>query len=209
MRKIQDYYFKKAKEERYLARSVYKLEEIDRRYGLVRGGMKILDIGCAPGSWCQYLLKKIGGGAVLGVDLGERVSVKNPRFSYICGDILLLGPDRLAAEVLGTKGETNAGAGRRPFDLITSDAAPDTSGDRFMDSQRSLRIVERVFELARWLLKPAKSVVAKVFEGEDLKGFVDSIRPEYERVSLFKPKSSRKESKELFIIALERRSNVD
>jgi 23S rRNA (uridine2552-2'-O)-methyltransferase len=209
MRKIQDYYFKKAKEESYLARSVYKLEEIDRKYGLVKGGMKVLDIGCAPGSWCQYLLKKIGGGAVLGVDLGERVSVRDPRFSYIRGDILLLGPDRLAAEALGTRDETSAGAGRRPFDLVTSDAAPDTSGDRFMDSQRSLRIVERVFELARGLLKPGRSVVAKVFEGEDLKGFVDSLRPEYERVSLFKPKSSRKESKELFIIALERRSNVD
>ena len=71
-----------------------------------------------------------------------------------------------------------------------------------MDSERSLRIVERVFELARGLLKPGRSVVAKVFEGEDLKGFVDSVRPEYEKVSLSKPKSSRKESRELFIIAL-------
>jgi 23S rRNA (uridine2552-2'-O)-methyltransferase len=231
MRKIQDFYFKKAKQESYLARSVYKLEEIDRKHDLVKKGIAVLDVGCAPGSWCQYLLKKIGNGSVTGVDLGEKVNIIDKRFRYVRGDILVLPPGRLApagspegppADVIPAGSPTalssdpvQAGeyAGRASgpprFDLITSDAAPDTSGNRFVDSERSLTLVRRVFDLAREILKPGGTVVAKVFQGEDLKEVVESLRREYGKVTLFKPLSSRKESRELYIIARERRAGSD
>jgi 23S rRNA (uridine2552-2'-O)-methyltransferase len=214
MRKIQDFYFKKAKEESYLARSVYKLEEIDRKHSILKKGIAVLDVGCAPGSWCQYILKKIGNGSVTGVDLKEKVNIRDERFRYVRGDIFALQPGQLAPGGSIPVGTTTAdgispGAGSPRFDLITSDAAPDTSGNRFVDGERSLAIVRRVFELAREILKPGGAVVAKVFQGEDLKEFVESLRREYGKVALFKPLSSRKESRELYIIARERRAGSD
>jgi 23S rRNA (uridine2552-2'-O)-methyltransferase len=210
MRKIQDFYFKKAKEESYLARSVYKLEEIDRKHSLMKKGSAVLDIGCAPGSWCQYILEKIGNGSVTGVDLKERVDIHDGRFRYIRGDIFALEPRELLQADSMPGGENAARASAPPrFDLITSDAAPDTSGNRFVDSERSLAIARRVFELAREILKPGGAVVAKVFQGEDLKAFVDGLRREYGGVALSKPRSSRKESRELYIIARERRAGSD
>jgi 23S rRNA (uridine2552-2'-O)-methyltransferase len=210
MRKIQDFYFKKAKEESYLARSVYKLEEIDRKHELLKKGNAVLDIGCAPGSWCQYILKKIGNGSVTGIDLKERVDIRDGRFRYIRGDIFALEPrDLVRAE--SVQGARNAAQPSRTprFDLITSDAAPDTSGNRFVDGERSLAIARRVFELARDILKPGGAVVAKVFQGEDVKTFVDGLRSEYGNVTLSKPRSSRKESREIYIIARKRRAEND
>ena len=192
MRKIHDFYFKKAKEERFHARSVYKLQEIDQKHRIIKKGAVVLDIGCAPGSWSQYLLKKIGSGTVVGIDLKEKVGISDPRFTYMRGDIFDLELASLSLPVPG-------------FDLVVSDASPDTSGHRFTDSQRSLAIVRRVFSIAGSLLKPGGSVVAKVFEGEDLKSFIDEVRHGYSRAILFKPRSTRKESKEIFIIAFHRR----
>lgn len=210
MRTIRDWYFKKAKQENYLARSVYKLEEIDRKHGLVKRGIAVLDIGCAPGSWCQYILKKIGNGSVTGVDLKENVDIRDGRFRYVRGDIFTLEP-RDVLEPDPTRGAHDAVSPPQTtrFDLITSDAAPDTSGNRFVDCERSLAIVRRVFELARGTLKPGGAVVAKVFQGEDVKTFVDGLRPEYGNVTLSKPRSSRKESREIYIVARERRAGSD
>jgi 23S rRNA (uridine2552-2'-O)-methyltransferase len=213
MRAIQDWYFKKAKEENYLARSVYKLEEIDRKHGLVKRGIAVLDIGCAPGSWCQYILKKIGNGSVTGVDLKESVDIRDGRFRYVRGDIFALEPRDICGANPARVERDAPDAARPPrtprFDLITSDAAPDTSGNRFVDCERSLAIVRRVFELARETLKPGGSVVAKVFQGEDVKTFVDGLRPEYGSVALSKPRSSRKESREIYIVARERSAGSD
>jgi len=191
MQEVRDYYFKRAKEEHYLARSVYKLMEIDRKFRLLQGGMRTLDIGCAPGSWSQFILQRIGKGQLVGMDLEDKVSIQDKRFTYVKADLL----DPSVRTVLGPP----------QFDLMVSDAAPKTTGNGFSDAQASLRLVRGVFTLAEELLKTGGSVVAKVFQGEDVKGFVDGIRGKYTKVSLFKPKSSRKESRELFIIAQGRR----
>jgi 23S rRNA (uridine2552-2'-O)-methyltransferase len=191
MREIRDHYFKRAKEEHYLARSVYKLMEIDRKYRLLSRGARVLDIGCAPGSWSQYVLQQIGKGEVTGIDLVDGVAIRDERFTYVRADLL--------------SSEAEAALKLFRFDLVVSDAAPKTTGNGFSDAQDSLRLVERVFILAGVLLKTGGSVVAKAFQGEDLKGFVDALRKDYARVSLFKPKSSRKESREVYIIAQERR----
>jgi len=192
MKKLQDYYFKKAKEDNYFARSVYKLEEIDKRYHIIKKEIKVLDIGCAPGSWSQYILKKIGNGQVLGIDINKNINISDDRFSFMIGDIFKINEETLLKRF-------------KLFDLIVSDAAPKTSGDKFIDSQNSLRIVKRVFELAEKILRIDGSIVAKVFQGEDLKTFLYSVKVDFKKINLFKPKSSRKESKEIFIIAIGRR----
>jgi len=194
MKKIFDHYSKKAKEENYAARSVYKLIEIDQKYNIIKRGMKILDIGCSPGSWSQYILKRIGKGKLFGIDISNkitsRISSKDKRFTFIKSDIFYLNIDLLKEKT----GE---------LDLILSDISPNTTGDKFLDSQIFLRMLEQVFKISDALLKPSKNVVAKVFQGEDLEGYLkDYIKSKYERILRFKPKSSRKESKEIYIIAI-------
>lgn len=196
MGKIRDFYFKKAKEERYYARSVYKLMEIDEKYHLLKRGLNVLDIGCIPGSWSQYILEKIGDGRVIGIDTSGEIKLKDPRFTFIKGDIHSIEESLLSQD-------------GKPFDLITSDALPSTTGSRFMDSQRSLDIVRRVFQISGKILKPEGWVVAKVFQGEDLKGFIQILKEDFLEVSLFKPKSSKKESREIFIITHHRRLKGD
>lgn len=218
MKKIKDFYYRKAKEENYPARSVYKLIEIDRKYHILRKDQFIMDIGCAPGSWSIYMLKKIGKGRVIGIDIDRKVNIKDPRFHFINEDILRLNISTLTEELKNmiqseekTRESSNQLSKEKPlihplFDLIVSDAAPKTTGDKFFDSQQSLVIVKRVFEIAAILIKAGASVVAKVFQGEDVGEFIRELKPHFREVHLFKPKSSRSESKELFIIALQRRN---
>lgn len=196
MKQIQDHYFKRAKKEKYPARSVYKLKEIDEKYKIIKQGHTILDIGCAPGSWSQYMLEKIGKGSVLGIDIANSVQLSDPRFHFLKRDIFDL-----------RKGDIEKY--RNGFDLITSDAAPSTTGNKFVDSQASLAIVKRVFQLADDILKPHGSIIAKVFQGEDLNAFINSEKKYFLKILFYKPKSSRKESRELFIIAYDRRVRSD
>ncbi len=190
--KVKDYYFKKAKEERYYARSVYKLVEIDRKYHLLKKGLKVLDIGCTPGSWSQYILETIGNGRVLGIDIDNNIQINDKRFTFIHDDIFNIKEPVIKKEI-------------GILDMIFSDAAPNTTGNKFMDAQKSLSIVKRVFQIANGILKSNGSVVAKVFQGEDVASFVKAIRGDFSRVTLCKPKSSRKESREIFIVAQNKR----
>jgi 23S rRNA (uridine2552-2'-O)-methyltransferase len=199
MKKIHDFYFQKAKAENYPSRSVYKLMEIDKKYHLIKKGLRVLDIGCAPGSWSLYMLSKIRNGSIIGVDRNNKIRINDPRFTFIKADIHDMNPAALAS--------TSKSRGPIHFDLITSDAAPNTTGNKFMDSQKSLRLVERVFQFADALLKEGGTVVAKILQGEDTPAFMDGLKNFYVRVLVFKPKSSRSESKELFILALQREPN--
>jgi 23S rRNA (uridine2552-2'-O)-methyltransferase len=192
MIKPKDSYYRKAKQNNYPARSVYKLEEIDRRYHLVKKGMTVVDIGCIPGSWSKYLLERIGKGTVIGIDIADRPAIRDSRFTYMKTDILSADAE-LLKERIGS------------VDLVLSDACPNTSGNRFTDGQASLEIVKRVFSLASSVLKPNGSVIAKVLTGEDTAAFVHEIRSGFETVRQSKPKASRKESREMFIVALHQR----
>jgi 23S rRNA (uridine2552-2'-O)-methyltransferase len=196
MKKLKDFYFKKAKTERYRARSVYKLKEIDDQFHVIRRGSVILDIGCAPGSWSQYLLEKIGTGRVIGIDIAEVRNIDDDRFTFIQNDIMNLDTEKL---------KSNTGL----IDLIASDACPSTTGSKFMDASRSMALVKRIFEVSRALLKPGGSVIAKVLMGEDVDGYIKGLKKEFSRIALCKPKSSRKESRELFIIAISRKRTHD
>jgi 23S rRNA (uridine2552-2'-O)-methyltransferase len=193
MKAVKNHYFKKAKQEQYLARSVYKLKEIDNRHRLTRKGIRVLDIGCSPGSWSQYLLERIGPGRVFGIDSAGAPKISDSRFTFIKTDIRSMDPGDLKSRV-GT------------VDLLVSDACPNTSGNKFMDGQRSIEIVRLVFYLSEALLASGGSVVAKVLMGEDVGEFVQNLGQDFEKVILCKPKASRKESRETFIVALHRRA---
>ncbi|WP_147820600.1 RlmE family RNA methyltransferase [Salidesulfovibrio onnuriiensis] len=192
MKKYQDHYFKRAKKDNYAARSVYKLQEIDKRFKIFRQGQTVIDLGAAPGSWTQWAARKVGPkGRVLGVDLQSTVTVFEENVTFMQEDVFSDSPELLAAmEPL------------LPFDLVISDMAPKTTGVKFADQANSLELCEKAFEIAAKHLKKGGHFVVKNFEGPDTKAYIDSLRPYFDSVKVFKPKSSRAESKETFIVGL-------
>jgi 23S rRNA (uridine2552-2'-O)-methyltransferase len=194
VRKVQDYYFKKAKKENYPARSVYKLEEAQKKYRFIKSGDTVLDFGCYPGSWSIYAARIVGPqGLVVGVDLqdAKKISIaKAAEIMWFCDDIM---SDDIVGKMQGI---------RETFSVVLSDMAPRTSGNKWVDQQQSLTLARRVLELAANLLKKDGNFYVKVFEGEDFKEFVDSVRKSFKTVKIVKPKSSRSESPEVFVLGI-------
>ncbi len=194
MRKVQDYYFKKAKKENYPARSVYKLEEAQKKHRFIKSGDTVLDFGCYPGSWSIYAARVVGPqGLVVGVDLQEakKISIaKAAEIIWFCDDIM-------SDDIIGNVQEI-----RKNFRIVLSDIAPRTSGNKWVDQQQSLNLARRVLELAASLLRKDGNFYVKVFEGEDFKEFVDSVRKSFKTVKIVKPKSSRSESPEVFVLGI-------
>ena len=194
MRKVQDYYFKKAKKENYPARSVYKLEEAQKKYRFLQTGNGVLDLGCQPGSWSIYAARIVGpAGLVVGVDLqeGKKISIaKAAEIVWFCDDIMA---DYIIEKIQKIE---------KDFQTILSDIAPRTSGNKWVDQQQSLNLARRVLELAGELLESGGNIYIKVFEGEDFREFVDSVRKSFKTVKIVKPKSSRSESREVFVLGM-------
>lgn len=187
-RELHDQYFKQAKAEGYLARSAYKLKEIqDRRRILPRAG-RILDLGCAPGAWLQVAAQAVGPrGSVIGVDI-KAVEARLPvPARAIQADVYDLDPKDIVE-----------GAGGL-FDALLSDMAPATSGagDDFL----SVRLCDRVLELAPTLLRPGGALVMKVFEGEQYPDLLRRTALMFEQAKGFKPAASRSVSREMYIVA--------
>lgn len=194
MKTVQDFYFKKAQKEGYPARSIYKLEEAQQKYQLLHQGDKVLDLGCHPGSWSLYAAKVIGpSGLVIGVDLnkGKQLQVaKGSEIRRVVADISL-------DETLDVLIEQCPA-----FDAVLSDIAPHTTGHKWADQQKSLELSRRVFEVALRFLKNDGAFYCKVFEGEDFKEFFETVRPYFQKAKIVKPKSSRSESREVFVMGL-------
>jgi 23S rRNA (uridine2552-2'-O)-methyltransferase len=185
-----DHYARKARQEEWLARSVYKLEEIDKRFQLIQKGNRILDLGCHPGSWSQYASLKVGlKGEVVGVDLNppERFSAAN--FRFIQADVFTLDPAWLVTEI-------------GPRDVVMSDLAPRTSGIASPDVSRSIGLARRALELTTGLLKKGGRFVCKVFEGEDFGLFRNEVASRFNRTKAFRPPAVRKRSREVYIVGL-------
>ncbi|MBI2027131.1 MAG: RlmE family RNA methyltransferase [Deltaproteobacteria bacterium] len=188
---VHDYYFKKAKVQNYVARSIFKLCEIDERFKLFRQGDTVLDLGAAPGSWSQYVSQKIGPqGQVLGIDLCA-ISLKISNATFLTGDLNEMNLD----EVLK---ENNFG---KFFDVVISDMAPKTTGVRVVDQTASLGLCELALDIAKEFLKPHGSLVCKLFHSADFQVFKRDVQKKFSKVNVFIPKSTRKESKEVFLIA--------
>lgn len=195
MRKVQDYYFKKAKKDKYPARSVYKLEEIQRKYRLLRSGDSVLDLGCYPGSWSQYASEIVGPrGIVVGVDLQETDKVSQSggaQIHWICHDITEPGLLSLLRKL------------RPGYKVVISDIAPKTTGNRWADHQQSMRLIEHALTLAEKVLYQKGHYLCKAFQGEDMPDFVTRLKEQFNFVKVIKPQSSRKESREVFILGME------
>lgn len=185
-----DHYSKKAMKEGYAARSVYKLMEIQDKFSLFKKGHKILDLGCAPGSWSQYASSLIGEkGLLIGIDFKE-IKVNPANAVFIKGNFLKdHTKDKLKEYV--------------PFDGIISDMAPDTSGDKLIDCYSSSDLVEDALEFSYKYLKKGGFFIAKIFQGGNEKKIMDEVKMAFKTAKWFKPKSSRKKSVELFIIGID------
>lgn len=191
MKKYRDHYFKKAKQESYPARSVYKLKEIQNRFTILRPGQSVLDLGAAPGSWSRFAAEKVGSkGSVLAVDLKESSADLPGQVHFIQAD--LLDPGRELTEALEE---------RYPLDVVLSDMAPQTTGIKIRDQARSLELAEVALVLARQWLKVGGGLVVKIFDGPDVPEFRNELRRSFGSLKTFKPKSSRAESKETFFVA--------
>ena len=182
----------KAHKEGFAARSVYKLEEIDRRCKLMRAGLHVLDLGAAPGSWTQWMCGRVGAkGRIVAVDLTP-LGVTVPAFVQAVElDVLLAPLDSFAA--LGS------------FDLLVSDMAPHTTGVRDADAALSAELVDRAIDIGDRCLRPGGNFVAKIFQGSDFEGVRKRLRDRFETVKVMKPEASRKESVEIFLVGLNRR----
>lgn len=191
MKQVQDFYFRKARKEGYPARSVYKLEEAQKKFSLLRPGDKVLDLGCQPGSWSIYAAKAVGPrGLVVGVDLnpGPIRTRGGAVFHFILGDITRESVQEKVGGICPR------------YQVLLSDMAPRTTGNRWADQQHSLRLARTVLELAEKLLLPGGHLYCKVFEGEDFQALVAHYREHFAWVRIFKPKSSRSESREVFVL---------
>jgi 23S rRNA (uridine2552-2'-O)-methyltransferase len=190
-RQLHDEFFRKAKREGYLARSAYKLTEIDDKKKVLRRGDRVLDVGCAPGSWLQVAAQRIGPkGVVVGIDLQPVTESIGPNVRTVEGDATEVDP----AELIALAGEPP-----RPFDAVISDMAPKTTGagDGFV----SVRLCETLFDLCPGLLRPGGNLVMKVLEGESLPDLMTRIKPAFAKAGLTKPRASRDVSRETFIWA--------
>ena len=185
-----DHYSVQAKKERYPARSVYKLKEAQKKFRLISKGDQVLDLGCSPGSWLLYAAELTGKhGKVLGIDLKPVVIQIPSHVETLKADILTI--DRAWIE--------NEGLASR-FDVVLSDMAPATTGNKMIDAERSYQLCQAALNIARMALRPGGSFICKIFQGEAFKQYSDSVRNRFKNHKVFKPRSSRKESKEIFII---------
>lgn len=182
-----DSFTKAAKAQGYPARSVFKLEEIDRRVRLLKSGQRVLDLGAAPGSWSMYAAKKIApNGKLLAIDLTEIQGSLGPNAQIVQGDALSLTNDALAMFA--------------PYDVVLSDMAPSTSGSKVADQARSFELFMRAVDIAKALGAPGGSFVGKLFMGEDFTQAREALRALFEEVRTIKPEGTRASSVEVFVI---------
>ena len=189
-RQERDIYVQMARRDGWRSRAVYKLEQIDQKERFLRPDMVCVDVGSAPGSWSQYVTKKLKGRArIVAVDILPMDSL--PDVEFIQGDFQ---DEQVFEQMLQAIGDDGV-------DLVMSDIAPNITGTRVVDQPRSMYLVELALDLARRVLKPGGYFVCKVFQGEGIDEFVIDTRKSFKRVRVMKPKASRAGSREVYLVA--------
>ena len=182
----QDKFFKRAKDEGYRARSAFKLEGIQERYTILKPGMKVLDLGAAPGSFMQYISKVVGDdGLVIGIDLKEIEDLKLNNVETYQADVFDDDVYRRMSE--------------KKFDVITADLAPKTSGIKSMDGAKSLELNLRALEISHKHLKRGGSLIMKILSGFNEGSLVGEANKAFKIVRKFKPEAIRKSSHESYV----------
>lgn len=189
----EDHYTRKARKEKYPARSVFKLEEIQQKFKVLRKGSRVLDLGCVPGSWLLYAAREVGkSGTVVGVDIQPFTGRVPENATVFQEDIFSIDEDILKVD-------------GRKFHVVLSDMAPATSGNKHVDSARSYNLCEAALLLSRKLLVPGGSFVCKIFQGEDFDRFLSLIKESFQGYKTYKPQSTRKASREIYIIGMNKK----
>ena len=185
----RDIYVRQSKIDGYRARSAYKLMEIDEKFSIFKGGLSVVDIGAAPGSWSQYAEKKIKNGKLISIDLktmeplGKSVQIQ--------GDFT---EDATFEELLAV-------IGNRPVDLVISDMAPNLTGAKAVDQPAMMYLAELAIDLTCRVMKAEGVFIAKLFQGEGFDQFVRHVRTVFNTVSIKKPDASRAKSREVYLVA--------
>lgn len=188
----RDYYYKKAKEEKYRSRAAYKLLQVVKKYHFIKDGDVVLDLGAAPGGWVQAARKSVGDrGYVLGVDLKSVEPFEEPNVRTIIGDI---DDEETLREILGLL--------PRQSDAVISDVSPNISGIWEVDHARQMGLALRALDIALDTLRPSGGFFVKVFQGDMLDDFVKKVKKHFREVRVVKPEASRGKSSELFILGL-------
>ena len=189
-RHLSDPFVKQAQKDGYRARSAYKLIELNEKDRLIRPGMRILDLGSAPGGWSQVAGKLVGDrGRVLATDILPMDALVN--VDFIQGDFT---EDAIVQQVLDWLGDAK-------FDLIISDIAPNTTGIDSADAAKSIYLLELALDMAQKTLKSQANFAAKMFQGSGSDQYLKELRTHFEKVAIRKPAASRKESREVYIVA--------
>jgi 23S rRNA (uridine2552-2'-O)-methyltransferase len=194
----KDHYFQRAKQRGFRARSAFKLEELVQRFGLLRPGARVLDLGAAPGGFLQVIARAVGpSGLAVGVDL---VPVRPFTEQWVRTAVLDVLADDAREQV--------EAVAPGPYDAVVSDMAPKTTGVRATDEARSLRLAERALELARALGRPGSSFVTKLFMGGDFEAFRGQVREAYREAKVVRPEATRAASVEIYLVGLGLRAPV-
>jgi len=186
-RQRRDTYVRQSKVDGYRARSAYKLIEIDKKFEIFKGGMIIVDIGAAPGSWSQYAAKKVKSGKIISVDLKEMEKIQD--ITQIKGDF--------TQELIQKKIKSNLSKGA---DVVMSDMAVNTTGIKNIDSIQTGELCKEAMIFSKEVISEKGFFISKIFMGSTFNEIVALGKKIFKEVKVFKPKSSRKDSKESFII---------
>ncbi len=189
---VKDTFYKKAKKEGYRARSAYKLEEISRRFRLIKKGDRVLDLGAAPGSWMQVESALVGpGGRVAGLDILPIEPLAAP-------NVVLMQADIREMDVGALVRETGAAA----FDVVTCDIAPNLSGIREVDDARVVELYKAVLKVVMEALRPGGNFLIKLFVGPEFGDMAKGLKPLFSKVTTFKPQASRGVSAEVYVVCM-------
>ena len=183
----RDIYVRKSKLEGYRSRAIYKLKEIDDKFKIIRNGIKVVDLGSAPGSWSQYLSEKSKNSKILSIDLKDIEKINN--VTHLVGDFLDEKNQKIISNFFEDK-----------LDLVLSDMAVNTTGNKNLDAISTGELSINAMEFSVRNLKKDGSFVSKIFMGSTFNEIVENGKKNFKEVKVYKPPSSRKDSKESFII---------
>ena len=187
IRQRRDKYVRQSKLEGYRSRAVYKLKELDEKFKIIKNNLSILDIGSAPGSWTQYLSEKSKGSKIMSIDLKEVEKIKD--VYHVVGDFLDNKNQKMIADYFPKK-----------IDLVVSDMAVNTTGNKNLDSIQTGELSLTAMHFAIGMLRPKGIFLSKIFMGSTFNEIVENAKKNFKESKIFKPPSSRKDSKESFII---------
>ena len=189
-RQQRDVYVEQANREGWRSRAVFKLQQIQDKERILKAGMTCVDLGSSPGGWSQLAAKLVGAsGQVWSLDLLPMDPI--PGVHFLQGDFTAGSTVAALRELLAD----------RPVDLVMSDMAPNISGNRAMDQPRSMVLIEDALRFAEEVLKPGGDLLVKVFQGEGVESFTRAVREQFATVRVVKPKASRSESREIYLLA--------